>query len=267
MKTLIRKSIGNRNYDKLVKLKKRKNALLFKGSEFECPVCGSKLRTFLPGGLDVEIIRKLNIVGAGRFENQMCPVCKAFNRERLFMLYLLRMTDIFSKKLKVLHIAPEKEIQNILKKSGNLEHISSDLDSPLADIKMDITSIQFPDDSFDVILCNHVLEHVPEDVKAISEFSRVLKKNGWAVLQVPISYELESTYEDFSVVDPQDREKHFGQNDHVRVYGVDYFDRLSKGGLKVKPVETTKFLTVEEIHRFGVIKEEKIFYCENGKPE
>ena len=264
MKTIIRKSIGDRNYQKLINLKKRKNSLIYKGKEFECPVCKSKLRTFLPGGLDVEIIRKLRIVGAGKFENQMCPVCKAFNRDRLFMLFLMRMTNIFTSKLKVLHVAPEREIQIVLKKCKNLEHVSADIESSLADIRMDITKIDYPDNSFDVILCNHVLEHVPEDVKAITEFSRVLKKNGWAVLQVPISYDLKKTYEDFSITTKIEREKHFGQNDHVRVYGTDYFERLSAGGLKVDPIETERYLTDEEIHKFGVIREEKIFYCQNG---
>ncbi|MEO8512882.1 MAG: class I SAM-dependent methyltransferase [Ignavibacteria bacterium] len=261
VKGFIKKIIGKKKYNYLIDLKLKKNALFNYGNKYECPVCSSNVRRFLPGGLDVEIIRKLQIVGAGRFDNQICPVCKSFNRDRLLILFLRRKTDIFKKKLKLLHIAPEKGIQRIFKISNNIDYLSADLDSSLADIKMDITDINFPENSFDIVICNHVLEHIPEDMKAMSEIRRIIRPNGWAILQVPISYVLKNTYEDFSILDPKEREEHFGQNDHVRIYAIDYLDRLRASGLDVTSVETGEYLTDEEISRFGVIGEEKIFFC------
>lgn len=265
LKSIIKKLIGSKNYQYLIKLKMKKNYLIYFGSEFECPVCNSKIRKFLPGGLDIEVIHKLKIIGAGWFDNQVCPVCKAFNRDRLLALYIKRRTNVFTENIKLLHIAPEKGIQLVFRKLNNIDYLSSDLDSELADMKMDITDIQFPDNSFDVIICNHVLEHIPDDKKAMSELYRILRPNGWAILQVPISYILKRTYEDFSVVDPKEREKHFGQIDHVRVYSLDYFDRLKNCGFIVTPVTTSEYLTKEEIKKYGVIEEESIFYCRTNK--
>ncbi len=262
IKKIIRKILTDKHYDNL---KKRKKAFIYKGSKFECPVCKCKLKTFLPGGLDIPIIREKDIIGAGFFEDVMCPVCGSYNRDRLFYMFLKRETDIFKNSCKLLHIAPEKAIQELLKKSKNVDYLSSDINSPLADIEMDITNIQFPRESFDIILCNHVLEHVPDDSKAISELYRVLKYNGWAILQVPISYNLEITYEDFSITDPKERELHFGQNDHVRIYGKDYFERLEKAGFIVESIPAQQFLDNTEISKFAVIERERIFFCRKIK--
>lgn len=265
IKGRIKKIIGNKNYQYLINLKIKKNSLVHFGNDHECPVCNSKIGKFVPGGIDVDVIKNLNIIGAGRFENQMCPVCKAFNRDRLLALFLKRKTDIYENNVKLLHVAPEKGIQLGLRKTKNIDYISADLDSELADIKMDITDIQYPDNSFDVVICNHVLEHIPEDRKAMSEIARILRPDGWAILQVPISYLIEKTIEDFSIVDPKEREIRFGQNDHVRVYASDYMERLIESGLDISLISTSEYLEDQEIIRFGVIKEENIFFCTKKK--
>ncbi|MBT8269766.1 MAG: methyltransferase domain-containing protein, partial [Bacteroidia bacterium] len=135
---------------------------------------------------------------------------------------------------------------------------TTDLNSPIADIKADICDLPFDDDSYDFIICNHVLEHIPDDRKAMSELLRILKPGGRAILQIPQDMEREETYEDPSITDPKEREKHFGQYDHVRVYGRDYFDRLRSVGFKVEEVDYTSALSDEEIDRYRLAKGEII---------
>jgi ubiquinone/menaquinone biosynthesis C-methylase UbiE len=141
-----------------------------------------------------------------------------------------------------LHIAPDKGIYGLLKKLSNLNYTAGDYFAESYEydkevIKLDITNIQFPDNSFDFLLCVHVLEHIEDDAKAMSEVYRVLKKGGQAVLQVPIDANRETTYEDASITSPQDRIKHFGQFDHVRQYGLDYKDRLQNAGFSVEVID------------------------------
>lgn len=135
-------------------------------------------------------------------------------------------------------------------------------------VKMDITDIRYPDESFDIIICSHVLEHVPDDVKAMSEFHRVLKKNGWAILLVPIAA-MDKTYEDFSIVTEAGRLKAFGQSDHVRKYGKDYIDRLRSAGFNVTVIKKEELASEEEIKRMCLSEDSitwgfvctEIFYC------
>jgi predicted SAM-dependent methyltransferase len=262
IKRLVKSIIGKKAS---ARLKQSKNAILFRGTAFVCPICNSRLRKFLPGERDFPVNVKYKVVGAGFFENLSCPVCQSYNRDRLLFLFLKRRTEILRSSLKVLHIAPEKKISEVLKGTGLLTYLSADIQSPLADVKMDITKIQFPDETFDVVICNHVLEHVSDDSAAMSELYRVIKIGGWAVLQVPLSYILEKTYEDFLITDPKGREEHFGQYDHVRIYGLDYFTRLESAGFVVETVEAKNFLTDHEILKYGVIEEEKIVFCKKVK--
>ena len=127
-------------------------------------------------------------------------------------------------------------------------------------VKMDITDIQYPDESFDVIYCSHVLEHVVDDRKAMSEFRRVLKSDGWAILLVPIT--VETTYEDPSIVDPAERLKHFGQDDHVRRYGKDYVERLRAAGFKVSVSNASDLCQEPEVLQMGLTPASgEIFFC------
>lgn len=160
----------------------------------------------------------------------------------------------------MLHIAPELCFMDRFEALENLDYITADIESPLAKIKMDIHEIPFEENTFDVIFCNHVLEHVKDDKQALSEIKRVLKKGGWAILQVPFFYPLpKKTFEDPSITSPKDREKAFGQDDHVRMYGEDYGDRLAQSGLQVVEEKLFEELTENELEKYAVFKNEVIY--------
>jgi SAM-dependent methyltransferase len=173
------------------------------------------------------------VVGGGYRLNSLCPICDSFDRERLLYLYLLHKTDIFRSAKKLLHVAPEEKVKAILSSKTNLDYLTADLSAKDVRIEMDTTDIRFPDNSFDAIICNHVLEHIIDDRKAMTELRRVLKPAGWAILQVPVSLSLDQTYEDFSITTARGREEAFGQHDHVRIYAADYEAKLASAGFKV----------------------------------
>lgn len=225
-------------------------AVFYRGNSVTCNVCDHSFRKFLPYG------RKAR-------ENALCPNCLALERHRLMWLFLEKETNFFTSKLKVLHIAPELCFIDRMEALTNLEYITADLESPLAKVKMDVHQIPFEDNSFDVVFCNHVLEHVEDDILACSEINRVLKKDGWGIIQSPV-YDLEHTFEDKTVTDPAEREKLFGQRDHVRKYGKDYAKRLSHSGLKVNENLFVKSLPKDLIAKHALPENEVIFYCEKG---
>ena len=212
-------------------------ALYLKGSRYTDPIDGKSFRKFLSYGY-----------GKQR-PNVLSPSTLSLERHRLLWLYLLNETDFFTSQKKVLHMAPE---QCFLKRFKKLNHdyTTADLNSPIADVKADITKLPFEDNSFDIIFCNHVLEHIPDDTKAMQELLRVLKKGGMGIFQIPQDLNRETTFEDDSITDPKERAKIFGQYDHVRVYGRDYFDKLKSIGFKVKPVDYTKELSAELVDKY-----------------
>ena len=214
--------------------------LFFKGNQFTDPIDGKSYRKFLPYGY-----------GKQR-ENALSPGTLSLERHRQMWLYLKNETDFFTQNYKVLHIAPEQEFLRKFKKMKNLEYTSADLFSPIVDVKADILDLPFEDESFDVIFCNHVLEHIIDDRKAMSELYRVMKKGGWGILQVPMKNSLEKTYEDFTITDPKERQKHFGQYDHVRWYGMDYFERLKSVGFSVDINFYSQKFSEQEQKRFGL---------------
>ncbi len=223
-------------------------AVFYRGKKVECPVCESRFRKFLPYGR------------ISSRSNALCPKCLALERHRLIWIYLKRKTDFFTKKAKMLHVAPELCFMGRFEALENLEYITADIESPLAKVKMDIHEIPFEDNSIDIIFCNHVLEHVDDDLQALSEMRRVLKPEGWAILQVPFFYPLpKTTYEDKSIIDPKEREKAFGQDDHVRMYGEDYAERLASSGFKVVEERIIEELSNEEITRFALPQNEVIY--------
>ena len=208
------------------------------GGKFKCTVCGHRSKAFREAGI---IPRK----------DARCPFCGAVERHRLFWQYIKTQTDLETNPPKrALHVAPKEGLENKLRPLIGEGYITADLFDPRADIKMDITDIQFPDNSYDFIYCSHVLEHVPDDRKAMREFYRVLSDDGFAVLIVPIYPE--PTIEDPTIEDPKERLRLFGQDDHVRKYGPDFADRLKEAGFKVQAIAKTDLLSTEEIKTTGL---------------
>ncbi len=221
----------------------------YRGSKFHDPINNKSYRKFLPYGYN-------NIR-----DNALSPGSLSLERHRLLWLYLQNETQIFKKKYKVLHVAPEQAFYKRFIKLNNLDYVTFDMNSPIAKIKGDICNLPFSENQFDFILCNHVLEHVNDDIAAMLELFRVLKKNGVAILQVPIDLTKNKTYEDSTITDKKERMKAFGQYDHVRIYGKDYFERLEKSGFKVEKNFYSKNFSDEEIYKYGINKNEIIPIC------
>lgn len=184
------------------------------------------------------------------------PAPLSLERHRQMWLYLQRETDFFSAKYKVLHLAPEQAFLPRFRRMKNLDYITADLYSPIVDVKADILDLPFEDASFDVIFCNHVLEHIEDDARAMAELHRVMRPGGWGIFQVPIKNGLKETYEDFSIKSPEERQKHFGQYDHVRWYGTDYFTRLEKAGFQAEINYYSQNFSTEEQQRYGLLANE-----------
>lgn len=224
-------------------------AAYLKGDRYTDPINGKSYKKFLPYGY-----------GEQR-PNVLSPGTLSLERHRLLWLYLKNKTDFFTAQKKVLHMAPEQSFLPLFKKMKNLDYTTADLYSPIVDVKADILDLPFEDNTFDVVICNHVLEHIEDDAKAMSELYRVLKPGEMGIFQVPQDLSLEKTYEDFSITDPEERKKHFGQYDHVRIYGRDYFDRLRKAGFTVEEVDYSRELTPELIDKYRLTPGEILPVC------
>jgi predicted SAM-dependent methyltransferase len=221
-------------------------------SKYFCPVCKNYSGAFLAYG-----------GGAIARSNARCPVCKALERHRFVWLFFQQHTDLFvSTPKRMLHFAPEKSLMPQLKKLTHLDYITADLYKK-AMVKVDITDIQYPEESFDIVYCSHVLEHIDRDRKAIQELYRVLKFQGWAILMVPISGE--KTFEDLSITDPAERKRLFGQHNHVRQYGKDFKERLEEAGFDVKAIYSREILSTEDMERFAIpATENPMYYCKKN---
>ena len=220
--------------------------LIFRGKNFIDPIDNAHLSRFLPYGY--ENIRK----------NALSPSTLSLERHRLLWLYLKNETNVFTDSVKLLHIAPEQAYYKRLRKRDNIDYTSLDLHSPIADINADIKKMPFMDEAFDVIICNHVLEHIKDDGTALKEIFRTLKTGGFAVLQIPLDQKLQKTYEDDSIVDPELRKKHFGQYDHVRVYGWDFFEKLNKLGFESEAIAYAERFNTEDKKKYGIENDDVI---------
>ncbi|WP_115838605.1 class I SAM-dependent methyltransferase [Winogradskyella sediminis] len=221
-------------------------AFFLKGHTFIDPIDGKSFKTFLPYGY-----------GTQR-NNVLSPSTLSLERHRLLWLYLKDETDFFTAEKSVLHFAPEQCFLKRFRSLKNLTYTTTDLLSPIADVKADICDLPFEDNSYDVILCNHVLEHIPDDTKAMLELFRVMKPGGYGIFQIPQDLNREMTFEDDSITDKAERAKIFGQYDHVRVYGRDYFDKLRSIGFKVEEVDYTAQLSEKDIEKYCLAKGEII---------
>jgi SAM-dependent methyltransferase len=224
-------------------------AIYLKGKNYTDPIDGKSFRKFLSYGY-----------GTQR-PNVLSPSTLSLERHRLLWLYLKNETDFFTADKKVLHFAPEQAFYKRFRKMKNLDYTTTDLNSPLADVKADICNLPFEDESYDIIFCNHVLEHIPDDTKAMQELYRVLKKGGMGVFQIPQDLNRETTFEDNSITDRKERAKIFGQYDHVRIYGTDYFKKLRSIGFEVDEVDYTSKLSEKEITEYCLTKGELLPIC------
>ncbi len=223
--------------------------ILYSGNNHSCPICNRSFRKFMP-------------YGNQGLPNRLCPNCLSLERHRLLWLFLNEKTDFFSASASVLHIAPEQPFLKRFKKLKNLKYITADLVSPIADVKTDIRDMVFENNKFDWVICNHVMEHIDEEQKALKEILRVLKPEGRAILQVPIDYNRAATYENPDITSPAEREKHFGQYDHVRQYGLDYDKRLKKAGFITKTDHFIEIISPEMQEKYRLDKQELIYMCQ-----
>lgn len=225
------------------------------GENVYCPICNHSFITFLPFGIN-------------KRANALCPKCNSLERHRLLWLYLFNEKKLleYDVSKQILHVAPEQPFYDKLKGNSFVEYYPIDkfegeIMYPSDTQNMDIIDLKFNDNFFDVILCNHVLEHVINDKKAMSEFFRVLKPNGWAILQVPLDSNREITFEDANITDPDERLKYFGQIDHVRIYGLDYKSRLEEVGFKVEIIDYNQSYSKNEKFHYGLPSYENIYLC------
>lgn len=226
-------------------------SLLLKGTTYTDPIDNKSFRLFLPYGY-----------GKQR-NNVLSPSTLSLERHRLLWLYLKNNTDFFTSKTikKVLHFAPEQAFYHIFKNQSNIQYTTTDLFSPLADIKADICNLPFEDNQYDIIFCNHVLEHIPDDIKAMQELFRVLKPGGMAIIQIPQDLSRTTTFSDDSITNQKERTQIFGQYDHVRIYGRDYFDKLRAVGFTVIEEDYTTKIAPELVEKYCLAKGEIIPIC------
>ena len=220
--------------------------IIFRGKKYTDPIDDSNYSKFLSYGY--KTVRK----------NALCPGTLSLERHRLLWLYLDRETNFLTSNLKVLHVAPEQVFYKKFKKLKNWEYFTFDLNSPIADIKGDLISTNFKDEYFDLIICNHVLEHIEDDKSALDEMYRILKYNGISILQVPINVKRENTFEDLSIKSKIQREKYFGQYDHVREYGLDFKDRVEQAGFKVEMINYSEKISENLVIKYGLMKDDLI---------
>ncbi len=240
----------------------------YRGDKYECPFCGEQFRQMLDGGIDLPANKEKQIVGSGRRKNIVCPRCYSTDRDRLICFFLKNETQVFTQPCRVLHIAPEGSISHLLKQQNNVSYVSGDKFEKgyrgyyydRMTKQLDVTNLPFESNSFDGVICNHVLEHVPDDRAAIREIYRVLKKGGWAILQVPVSLTLDFTYEP-TTYSPEERSKLFGQYDHLRIYGQDYPKRLEETGFRVEIHNPQRHRWELDIQRYAINPKEDVYFA------
>lgn len=224
-------------------------SFLLRGNDFEDPIDQKKFKRFLPYGYQTQR------------QNVLSPSTLSLERHRLLWLYLKKETKFFKNNYNVLHFAPEQAFHKRFKRLRNINYTTTDLNSPLADVKADICNLPFAKNEFDVILCNHVLEHIPDDTRAMQELFRVMKPGGFGIFQIPQDFKRAYTFEDHTITDKNERTRIFGQYDHVRIYGKDYFAKLRTIGFIVNEIDYTTSFTQSEIQRYGLAKGEIIPVC------
>jgi SAM-dependent methyltransferase len=202
------------------------------GDAVHCPCCGSSFRRFAP---------------FNGHPNRLCWTCGALERHRQLALLFSQRPELLRPDLRVLHIAPESALRRLIERAAPARYVTADLDGPGVDMHFDLTAAPLEEGSFDVVVCNHVMEHIPDDRAALGEIRRILAPGGWALVMTPIV--VETTVEDPAETDPDERLRRFGQVDHVRRYGWDYLGRLEEAGLQVEVVRSEDTLPADAVER------------------
>lgn len=220
-------------------------AIVLRGRAYKCPICERSYCTFLPAN------------GTFPSYSALCPGCGSAERHRILWLCLQHLESLNQLELrgKMLHVAPERSLARRFKTM--FDYLSVDIDASKAMEAADLTRIPFSDDHFDAIVCNHVLEHIPNDRRAMLELYRVLKPGGWAALLVPMT---DSLTDEDPAADPKERTRRFGQEDHVRLYGRDYLDRLREAGFRVTEYGWKDFVTSDDAKRFVIHANEEMIF-------
>ncbi|MBG9377928.1 methyltransferase domain-containing protein [Panacibacter sp. DH6] len=234
-------------------LQKKMLRIAMRGKNVECPCCGATFVTFLPAGIQ-------------KRPNAACLKCGSLERHRALSLYFKDNPGLFKAHNRLLHVAPEKIFSIYFQSRKDIEYVAIDLEPDAYDyapatIAMDLTDLQFDADNFDIIICSHVLEHVPDDAKAMQEMYRVLKPGGWAIINVPVDPNRTKTFEDPTIHDPVKRTELFNQPDHVRVYGKDYVDRLQAAGFVVEVIQWYYQYDHNTRFKYGLKENELIYLC------
>lgn len=233
-----------------------------KGRKY-CCICSSEVDRFLDNGTKDEFFEHHTVIGGGYRKNVICPSCGCLDRNRWVYWVLKKHTEIFTEKCSVLHIAPEKSIREHIQSNENCDYYSGDIEPGKAMHVVDITNIQFKENFFDYIVINHVLEHIPDEEKAIQELKRVLKEDGKIIMSVPICIDM-NTYENKNIRTKKERLREFGQEDHIRLYGKDYKERFEEYGLKLDVMSPEKICDEDDIEKYGYIKNDIVMICRKG---
>ena len=218
----------------------------FKGEGYHCPICNTNLKKWIP---------------INNASDNLCPACGSIARTRLMTSLLFDAPFYLEKQAwSVLHFSPSRPLKRLLRKYPKLDYVSTDYESQYEDRNYDITSIPEPDNRFDLIICFHVLEHIPDDRKAMEELYRIVKPGGTVLLQTP--FQEGETYEDSNITSEVDREKHFGQKDHVRIYGLnDFVARLQNVGFKIDKQNAIDLIGEEKVNRLAIKGENVVVFA------
>lgn len=212
----------------------------------QCPLCDGEFSAFAP---------------TGRREGAVCPGCSSRERHRALWLFLQEHPELLAEAGSLLHFAPEAHLGDLLADTPGLRCISADIDPARGDLPIDLTDIKLPDEAFGAVLCSHVLEHVPDDRRAMRELHRILRPGGWAIVMVPLDTHREATYEDPSITDAEGRLRAFRQADHVRLYAPDIAGRLRDAGFWVEEVPVAELVGPERTRRHGLLLSDHVFLC------
>lgn len=279
LKAAIKKKLNPTTISQLIIWQQRLLHFQYVGFKYQCPICHTYLNKFipLPEIADGLFMRDLEIKGKHHkvqdyetlnIEQFLCAVCGAQDKARLYALFFQKMLPVFARKykkthqLRLVHFAPEGGLGEQLKQHSFIKYTSADLMRDDVDEKADLTNLHYKNNSIDLFICSHILEHIPDDERAIKELYRVLKRGGKGILMVPILLSLSKTYEDPAIKTEKQRLKHFGQADHVRVYSKkDFLHRLHKVGFKVK-LYTSDQLGKDAFKKYAITPKSVLYVVE-----